>query len=260
MPEQEPKGPYIFSFDVGGKNNSDSEETLKRLEKQGAYKDLSTVIIVPSLDVTVDVSDVKNPKVRGAMHPKVFANWWSLMTPPNQQVYKLFAVGMEVGAAYSQCIENILAHPQLSKCKYILTMETDNTPPVDGLLKLLTEMEEHPEFACIGGLYFTKGDGGVAQIWGNPNEHPLNFRPQRPVDGQLVECCGTGMGFNLFRTEMFKDERLRKPWFKTAASQAEGIYTQDLWFWTDARKHGYRAAIDCSVKVGHVDIATGEAW
>lgn len=260
MPEAQPKGPYIFSFDVGGKNNDNQEETLKRLERQCAYKDLSTVIIVPSLDVTVDTSDPKNPKVKGAFHPKVVANWWGLMTPPNQQVYKLFAVGMEVGEAYSRCIENVLAHPQLNKCKYICTMETDNTPPADGLIKLLMEMEAHPEFACIGGLYFTKGDGGVAQIWGDPNSHPINFRPQKPVDGQLVECNGTGMGFNVWRMDMFKDERLRKPWFKTTASAAEGIFTQDLYFWMDAKKHGYRAAIDCSVKVGHVDLASGDCW
>ena len=45
----------------------------------------------------------------------------------------MFAVGMEVGEAYSQAIEAILAHPDLSKFKYILTMEHDNIPPPDGL-------------------------------------------------------------------------------------------------------------------------------
>jgi hypothetical protein len=53
---------------------------------------------------------------------------------------------------------------------------------------------------------------------------------------------------------MFKDERLRKPWFKTYnGTEGFGIGTQDLAFWGDARKYGYRCAVDCSVKVGHYD-------
>jgi hypothetical protein len=115
-------------------------------------------------------------------------------------------------------------------------------------------MEEHPELSCIGGLYWTKGEGGVPQIWGDPKDTLINFRPQPPdPNGGLVECCATGMGFNLWRLKMFRDERLRKPWFKTVADHT-GVGTQDLYFWSDARKYGYRCAIDCSVKVGHYDL------
>jgi len=131
----------------------------------------------------------------------------------------------------------------------MLTMEHDNLPPSDGVVRLVRQMEAHPEFACIGGGYWTKGPGGVFQAWGDPRDPVLNFRPMPPdPNGGLMECCGTGMGFNLWRLAMFKDERLRKPWFETK----DGC-TQDLYFWSDARKHGYRCAIDCSVKVGHLD-------
>jgi hypothetical protein len=110
-------------------------------------------------------------------------------------------------------------------------------------------------------LYFTKGYGGVAQIWGDPNVHPINFIPQKPdPTGGLKECNGTGMGFTLFRMDMFKDKKLRKPWFKTAQSREEGVATQDLWFWKDARQHGYRCAVDCSVRVGHYDANTDIMW
>ena len=34
---------------------------------------------------------------------------------------------------------------------------------------------------------------------------------------------------------------------------AAGVGTQDLYFWGDARKYGYRCAIACDVKVGHYD-------
>ena len=114
---------------------------------------------------------------------------------------------MEVGHAYSAAIEQVLAHPELSQWEYILTVEHDNAPPPDGVLTLIEDMEKHPEFACIGGLYWTKGEGGVPQIWGDPKDPVLNFRPQLPdPNGGLVECNGTGMGFNLWRMSMFKDK------------------------------------------------------
>lgn len=238
--------PQIISSYDGGIHNADLNKTISRLGQDGAYKDLSTIIIMPAL---------------ANVPTKAVASWMSMYNPPNQKVVRLWAMGMEVGAAYSAMIENILAHPDLSNYKYILTVETDNVPPPDGFVKLLSVAEAHPEFSCIGGLYFTKGHGGVAQIWGDPISMPLNFRPQKPdINGGLVECCGTGMGFNLFRLDMFKDIRLRKPWFKTTSDIANGMYTQDLYFWTDARKHGFRCAIDCSIKVGHYDVNTDTTW
>lgn len=229
--------PQILAADYG-RHNEMLEESIKRLEYQGSYKDLSTIVLVPGF---------------GQMPTKCVASWMNMITPPNGKLYRMWALGMEVGEAFSQSIAMILAHPELSKFKYLLTLEHDNTPPPDGLVKLLARMEAHPEYACIGGLYWTKGDGGVPQIWGDPKDPILNFRPQRPAPGELVECCGTGMGFNLFRLDMFKDDRLRKPWFKTQCG-ADGVGTQDLYFWSDARKYGYRAAIDCDVLVGHYDL------
>jgi hypothetical protein len=162
---------------------------------------------------------------------------------------------MEVGDAYSTAIEQILQHPDLKDWEYILTLEHDNAPPQDGVVKLMASMDEHPQFSCIGGLYFTKGDGGVAQIWGDPKDPIVNYRPQVPIPNTIQECCGTGMGFNLFRLSMFKDANLPRPLFKTLnGMNGQGVGTQDLTFWTNARRLGYRCAIDTSVKVGHYDL------
>jgi hypothetical protein len=67
------------------------------------------------------------------------------------------------------------------------------------------------------------------------------------------------LGFNLWRLKMFRDERLRRPWFVTRAD-ANGVGTQDLYFWADARKYGLRCAVDCDVLVGHHDQATDTVW
>jgi hypothetical protein len=231
--------------DFGGEHNRDLAKTSARLIKGSSWKKQRIVVILPAADT---------------MSTKVALTHWNLIFPPNNGVLRILAQGMEVGHAYSEAIQGILDHPDLSQWEYILTLESDNTPPQDGVIKLLEKMEAHPEFACVGGLYFTKGEGGCAQIWGDPKDPVLNFRPQIPdVNGGLVECCGTGMGFNLWRISMFRDERLRRPWFKTLAG-AEGVGTQDLYFWGDARKYGYRCAIDCSVRVGHYDINTDTNW
>lgn len=231
--------PQIIVPDTGY-HNKDITAAINRLEAEGAYADLSSVLLIPAF---------------GAVPTKVVSSWWNSYFPPNQQVYKVFAVGMEVGEAFTRAIEHILKDPTLGKCKYLLTVEHDNIGPPDGFVKLLAQMHRHPEYAAIGGLYWTKGFGGVPQIWGDPKDQALNYRPQRPdASGGLVECNGTGMGYNAWRLDMFRDDRLRKPWFKTTnGSEGVGCQTQDLYFWSDAKKHGYRCAIDCNIKVGHYD-------
>jgi hypothetical protein len=236
--------PQLVVTDLGGVHNADLEATRARLVRGASWKRQRIVVVLPSSDLIA---------------AKVALSHWNLLFPPNNGVCRILALGQEVGEAYSAAVAGILEHPQLSEWEYILTIESDNAPPQDGVIRLLEQMEAHPEFACIGGLYFTKGEGGVAQIWGDVRDPVPNFRPQLPdPNGGLVECCGAGMGFNLFRLSMFKDERLRKPWFVT--QKKDGISTQDLYFWSDARKYGYRCAIDCSVRVGHFDAAADFMW
>lgn len=232
--------PQLTMYDGGGLHNADLVKSAGRVIQGGSWKKQRIVAVIPA-----------GPTVP----TKVMLAMRNLMFPPNQGCVWIAAEGMEVGEAYTTAIESILAHPELSTWEYLLTVEHDNTPEADGVLRLLARMEAHPELACIGGLYHTKGYGGVPQIWGDPRDPVVNYRPQPPDPaGGLVECCGTGMGFNLWRLKMFKDKKLRRPWFKTLAD-ASGMMTQDLFFWQDARKHGYRCAVDCGVKVGHYDHA-----
>jgi hypothetical protein len=238
--------PQIVVQDIYGKNNVDLETSVARIIKGASWKKQRVIMIIPAGDM---------------IPAKVYLSHCCLIFPPNQHHHRMLALGQEVGDAYNNCIESILAHSDLSGWEYILTIEHDNAPPADGLLKLIARMDKHPEFSCIGGLYWTKGEGGVPQLWGSPEQDPImNFRPQIPRPGELMEVYGTGMGFNLWRLEMFKDTRIKKPWFKTKASKEEGVGTQDLAFWVEARKYGYRCAVDCDVLVGHFDHQTDIMW
>lgn len=227
-----------------GLNNLNLEHARQRLMRGNTYKDLSTVCVVP---------------IRSAIEPEVVFCWMSLMTAMNQKFIRLPVKNMEVGDAYNAAVKMILDNPELSKWKYMLTLETDNTPPPDGLLKLYHGMEK---FDVVGGLYWTKGENSQPMIYGNVNEFPRTFVPQIPQPECLQECCGLGMGFTLFKISMFK--KMPAPWFRTVQEYAPGqgakMGTQDLMFFSEAAKFGYRFACDTRVRVGHFDGSTGITW
>lgn len=231
----------IHSYE-GYHNQTPYEENLKK----NAYKDLSTICIVPT---------------RGTIPAKVVQSWMGLMTPMNQKFIRMFAIGMEVGAAYSQTIEQILSNPELSKWKYVLTLEEDNCPPPDGLLKLYENMDKYD---AIGGLYWTKGVDGKPMCYGKTDVFPVNFVPFMPEPDTVTRCNGLGMGFTLFKMEMFKNKKLPKPLFETVQKYTPGVgvsgYTQDLKFFEEAGKLGYKFACDSRVKVGHYDFQNDQMW
>jgi hypothetical protein len=237
--------PKIYMPEVGV-HNKDLDTTVDRLEKSKSYRDLSTIIVCPT---------------RGQIPARVVQSWLSLMRPMNQKVIgPIFAIGMEVGAAYNSIIEQIVANPELSNYKYILTIEEDNMPPADGLLKLYESMDKYD---VVQGLYWTKGEGGQPMIYGDPAVMPKNFIPQMPKPNEVQHCNGLGMGFNLFKMELFKDPDIPKPWFKTVQEVTNGgarAYTQDLYFYENAAKAGYIFACDNRVKVGHYSYADDIVW
>lgn len=235
--------PELIVQDFGGLNNADLGKSGARIIRGGSWKKQNIVVILPATEM---------------IQAKVALALWSLIMPPNNGCVRILALGQEVGQAYSSAIEQVLSHPQLKDFQFILTVEADNLPPQDGVLKLLETLETHPELSWVSGLYWTKGVGGVPQIWGDPNDPTLNFRPQPPRPDCVQECCGTGQGFALYRMGLFKDERIEKPWFKTERG-AGGVSTQDLHFAKNARKWGHRCAVDTRVKVGHVD-ENGFVW
>tara|TARA_R110000868_G_scaffold86512_1_gene242642 strand:- start:1238 stop:1963 length:726 start_codon:yes stop_codon:yes gene_type:complete len=224
-----------------GRQNSDLAKANARLTTGKTYKDLSTIIVVPT---------------RGgrSLCPRFVSAISGMMRPMNQQVFgPIFMSGMEVGAAFNSAIEMIQGNPVLAKFKYLLTVEDDNICQPDGLLKLYESIEEYD---VVGGLYWTKGDGGQPMIYGDPNVSPLNFVPQGVIPETVQRCNGTGMGFALFKLSIFK--KLPAPWFETKQSwdPNTGVkcYTQDLWFYEKLVKSGGKVAVDNRVKIGHLDI------
>jgi hypothetical protein len=228
-----------------GINNKELKKSIERVAKSNMYEDLSTVIICPT---------------RGMFPTRVVQSWMKMQNPLNQTVYgPIFAEHMKVDTAYNALIKYILGHEYLSKCKYILTIEEDNLPPVDGLLKLYESMNEYD---AVSGLYWGKGDNGFPMIFGDPEKGPLDFAGQTPKQGEVQHCNALPMGFTLFKTEMFKN--IEDPWFETLEGVSEkGIpqrMTQDIYFYRKAAKQGYKFAVDNRVLVGHFDAKNDRVW
>ncbi len=244
--------PQIITGEQQGYHNADIKRAQERLSRGGSYKDLSTVILLPS---------------RGQIPAKVVQNWFNLINPMNQKIMRFFMIGMEIGDAYNEAIQAILDNPELTNWKYILTIEDDNMPPPDGLIKLYESIEggvDGIKYDVVSGLYWTKGEGGQPMIYGDPKAIPLNFIPQIPLIDTIQQANGLGMGFDLWRISMFKDKKIEKPWFKTCQEYTPGqgarIYTQDLYFFEKAGRFGYKFACDTRVKVGHYDLQNDLVW
>jgi hypothetical protein len=227
-----------------GRHNDNLPSSIDRLVRGNTYKDMSTICIIPT---------------RGIIPAKVVQSWLGLMSPMNQKFLRIFVEKMEVGEAYNYGIQMILENKELSKWKYVMTLEEDNCPPPDGLLKLYESIKDYD---VVAGLYWTKGEGGQPMIYGNPKEMPRNYIPQIPIPDAVQPCNGLGMGFNLFRLDMFK--KIEKPWFRTLQEYTPGVgvrmATQDMYFYDKAAQKGYTFASDNRIKVGHWDQNTETMW
>ena len=233
-----------------GKHNQDLYASNARLTSDGSWKTQRIVYIIPG-GQSIDAY--------------VYLSHRSLIFPPNQPMVPLYIRNAEVGAAFDEAFNLVLDHPELSTWEYIFTIEHDNIPTQDGVIKLLKAMETNPQLDAISGLYWTKGEGGVPQIWGDVSDSVENYRPQRPEPGKVIECYGIGMGFALYRmssVRSLREKKVARPWFKTLNGEnGTGVGTQDLYFWGRvARPNGLRCGVDCNTLVGHYDPKMGICW
>lgn len=236
-----------------------------------SFRDASTVIVIPSRGI--ERVDERGRKIRTPLvHLKVVQAWQSMLPLMNQKRAMLYAIGDEVGAAYNNMIASILANPELSKWKYILTLEDDNLVPPDCLQRLLESIDsKYGPFDAVSGIYFTKGEVNMPMAYGDPDEfrrsgiidfRPRDIRSALSAGNTIMEVNGIAMGCGLWRMDLFR--QIPPPWFVTVSDVVEGkgsmAYTQDLYFCQRARQAGKRFAVDFRVRVGHLDVETGTVY
>lgn len=222
-------------------------ETIE-LVKGDTYRNCSTVVIVPT---------------RGMIHNQVVHSWVSLAKPMNQKTAMLFVSGDEVGVAYNRAIASILDGSQYGDFQYVLTLEDDNIIPASALLLLLQSIKNYD---AVGGLYHMKSGMNVPMAFGKPENGPEDFYPVDLTEGMLansvVPVNGVACGCTLWRLDLFR--KIERPWFQTwtrfTADDTVEVMTQDIFFCKKALAAGAKFAIDTRVRVGHIDIKTGQIY
>lgn len=210
---------------------------------KSSYRDCSMVVIVPS----------RTP----FLHKRFVEHIQALQFPMNGKRAMFFVTGAEVGKAYTEQLQDVLQHPDLSRWRYVLTIEDDVLVPPDAVTRLCDAIEAGP-FDGVGALYWTKGDVNMPMAYGDPEIYArtgeLEFRPRDVASaakqGHIVPVNGIAMGCSLYRMSLFKE--LPPPWFVTTSSS-----TQDLAFCSNAVRAGKRFATDCAVLCGHADWTSG---
>lgn len=217
-------------------------ETPVEVIRGASYRDSRTVIVCPT---------------RGLVHHQVMASFIALQRPMNTGIGWLLNAGDEISKAYNNLFRTVINDPAVSSFPFILTLEDDMLIPSDAHLRLLHAMHEHPEYAAISGLYYQKAKGGMPLVLGDPANFDgvsrSDFQPRPPEPGKLLEVNAIPMGCALWRVEPFR--KMEYPYFVP-----DGL-GQDLEVCRRLKvEQGARFAVDCDLRVGHLDVRTGVVW
>ena len=119
------------------------------------------------------------------------------------------------------------------------------------------------EYDIVGGLAFSKGPEGKPMVYGGPNNFFGTMTKTGVYPETIQACRAVSTSYTLFKLDIFKNEKLKKPWFrsdpriKMGESKNEEI---DLSFFDELNKLGYKVACDTRVRLGKYDMATDTIW
>lgn len=189
---------------------------------------------------------------RGPVHIAWAMMLQTLQYPVGEARITKVAPGMEIAAARN----NMVLAAQEANVEYLFFIDDDVTIPSFAPRRMLFEMETHPEWDMLTGVYCTKS---------NPPE-PLIFRDKPGAFwdwrlGETFPITGAGMGCALIRMTAF--DRFKDPWFRFhehndgVNSRSEG---EDMYFCRRLREEGGTIMCDGAVICGHIDIKTGDLY
>lgn len=137
---------------------------------------------------------------------------------------------------------------------YIIMYDDDMLLPPDMFLKLLEDMEQHPEIDILSPLAFMR----------NPPHYPVMYVVTEGYDhnrhqsyyfneiqkkyprNKLVECDAVGFGAVCIKMEMVR--KMQAPYFMSTTATGE-----DIMFCTNARRQAKaRIFMDTRIKLGHI--------
>lgn len=183
-----------------------------------------------------------------------------LVMPVNALVEAFTIIGEEVGVARQKAIEMYmrLAKPP----ELIFFYGDDMIPRYDALIRLWDIMRKET-WDVLAAFYYVKQDFYPTPIlWRDeiPGflEEGIHYELGETVDSDIC-----GMDFTLIRGDILK--KIDPPYFKTGPTFDEDtkglwVHTEDAWFVRKVKQAGGRVGVATSVRVGHLDVTTGEIY
>ena len=154
-------------------------------------------------------------------------------------------------------LNELCTQAMLLDCSHILWMDCDQVYPTDTITKLVGHdlpivcakvHRRHPPYDALLKRYNPdKKDKLNPYVDLEYDEWALR---KNPLD--LIEVDATGFGCNLMKIEVI--ERMTKPWFLMNL-YVNPVIGEDMYFWGQAKKLGYKIMVDCSINVGHISEA-----
>lgn len=153
----------------------------------------------------------------------------------------------EIGLARNIIVEEAL----MANAEYVLFISDDVIPPARTFEMLARHKKD-----IVTGVYWTKYQPTQPYLWKGMMNGPHNDW----TFGEFFEIDWAGCDCLLIHTDVFR--KMERPWFSTDWSYNEGelslpLATEDLYFYTKAKKLGYKVYCDTAVQCGHQDRATG---
>jgi hypothetical protein len=156
--------------------------------------------------------------------------------------------------------------------EYLFMLGDDVLPPPNVLLELLDKIgREYPvrskegevryaRASMVTGIYWTKTYPPEPYIFRLEDGNILAGTYKNWKAGEFFDIDVAGCDCLLIETKMLRE--LPEPWFSTEWVWEEGqsvssIATEDYYFYTKAREHGFRLFADTSLQCTHEDRETG---
>lgn len=193
---------------------------------------------------------------RGPVHIAWHMNMMELSWPVNESVKTRIAPGMEIAAARN----NLVLDAQGVGAKYLFFIDDDVTIPRDAPHHMMYQMETHPEWDVLTGIYVTKSVPPEPLIFGGPRGSSGAFWDWKV--GETFPVWGCGMGCALIRMSAF--DKFPDPWFKFSESHDDNGGTlkegEDMYFCRKLIENGGVIMADGSVICGHIDVKDGKLY
>lgn len=176
------------------------------------------------------------------IEPETFKSIYDLDIPDGHRTHFQYFYGYNVDQ-----IRNLIAEWG-KNYDYLFSVDSDIVLPKDTLTKMISADKD-----IISGLYIQRfSDRHVLEIYHSTPGGGVTNTPYEWIEGRgIVPIAGCGFGCVLVKSEVLKT--MSYPHFKYhSALTMQGTVSEDVFFCTKARQHGFNIFADTSIICEHI--------